>query len=164
MKVRAIRPSARPGHGYAGHAVRGRSPCTISAVDSSVVHDDILAARESINRAIAERDATAIAAYLLPTYHVVTARSAHRSGREASAKSWADLFAADPIATYRRIPEAIHINESGSMAHEQGRWTGTMSAANRPLNMAGVYSAKWHLTAEGWRLEAEIFTPLSEYQ
>jgi hypothetical protein len=29
------------------------------------------------------------------------------------------------------------------------------------LDVAGVYAAKWHFTAEGWMLEAEIFTPLT---
>lgn len=39
------------------------------------------------------------------------------------------------------------------MAHEQGHWTGG--------GMAGVYSAKWYRTGDGWRLQAEIFTPLN---
>ena len=126
----------------------------------SATHEQILAARDAINRAIAVRDAATIATYLLPTYDVVTARSMHRYGREASAKSWADMFAHDPNATYSRTAEEIHINEGWGMAQEHGRWTGTVSTKDGVVKVAGVYAAKWHLTEEGWRLEAEIFTPL----
>ena len=122
---------------------------------------EIRAAREAINRAIAERQTPAIAAYLMPTYHVVTARSQHRDGRDASAKSWADLFARDPLAVHGRVPDEIHVNEGWGMAQEHGRWTASISTAEGKLELAGVYAAKWHCTSEGWRLEAEIFTPMS---
>jgi ketosteroid isomerase-like protein len=124
-------------------------------------HEQILAARNAINQAIADRDADRIAAYLLPHYHVVTARSMHRDGRDASVKSWADLFIHDPDATYSRTPETIHINETWGMAQEYGQWTGTVSAKAGMLRLAGVYAAKWHFSEERWRLEAEIFTPLT---
>lgn len=128
---------------------------------AATTHEQILAAREAINRAIAGRDPAGIASYLLPSYHVVTARSMHRDGREASATSWADLFAHDTNAAYSRTPEEIHINDDWGMAQEHGRWTATVSTADGLLGLAGVYAAKWHLAEEGWRLEAEIFTPLT---
>jgi ketosteroid isomerase-like protein len=130
-------------------------------VSSSTTHEQILAAREAINRAIAARDVAGIAAYFLPNYSVVTPRSKHCTGREASANSWADLFARDPIATYSRTPEQIHINDGWGMAQEHGRWTATISAKAGPLELAGVYAAKWQMTDGEWRLEAEIFTPLT---
>jgi uncharacterized protein (TIGR02246 family) len=130
-------------------------------VNDPTPREQILAARDAVNRAIAARDAAGIAEYLLPDYHVVTARSMHRGGREASAQSWADLFARDPHATHSRTPEQIHVNEAWGMAQEQGRWTATVSTKDGPLALAGVYAAKWHMAEGGWRLEAEIFTPLS---
>lgn len=120
----------------------------------------IRAARIAINEAINRRDHDAIAAFLLPNYQVVTARSMHRNGREESVRSWADMFARDPSATYDRVPEQIHVNEGWGMAEEHGRWTGTLTANDGPLSLAGVYAAKWHLSEEGWRLQAEIFTPI----
>jgi hypothetical protein len=84
----------------------------------------------------------------------------HRDGREASAKSWADLFARDPSATYSRTPEQIHVNDGWGVAQEHGRWTATVSAREGLLNLAGVYAAKWQLVTGEWRLEVEIFTPL----
>jgi ketosteroid isomerase-like protein len=140
---------------------RSFQPCIIAAVNVSTTHEQILAARDAINRAIAARDVDGIAAYLLPTYHVVTARSMHRDGRDASAKSWGDLFAHDSKAVHSRTPEQIHVNDAWGMAQEHGRWTATVSAKDGPLQLGGVYAAKWHLAEGAWRLEVEIFTPLS---
>lgn len=133
----------------------------IDSVSASTAYDQILAARDRMSRAIAERDLSAIAACLQPAYCVVTARSMHRDGRDASMKSWSDLFAHDPSATYSRTPQDIHINEGWGMAQEHGRWTATVSSAQGLLEIAGVYAAKWHYGDAEWRLEAEIFTPLT---
>ena len=123
--------------------------------------DDIRAARAAFNDAITRRDLDAIAAFLLPTYHVLTARSMQRNNREESVKSWADMFDRDGTATYGRTPDEIHVNEEWGMAEEHGRWTGTLMANDGPMKLTGVYAAKWHNTAQGWLLQAEIFTPLT---
>ena len=123
-------------------------------------HRAIEQARAAINEAIARRDPDAIAAFFLPSYHVVTARSMQRNGRDESRNSWADMFERDASATYGRTPETIYVNDEWGMAEEHGRWTGTLMANDGPLELEGVYAAKWHSTGEGWRLQAEIFTPL----
>jgi len=130
-------------------------------MDVLPAHEQIRTARDAINRAIDARDVAGIAAYLLPTYHVVTARSMHRDGGEASAKSWAALFARDSNANHSLTPDEIHVNDAWGMAQEHGRWTATISTKDGPLELAGVYAAKWHLASGEWRLEAEIFTPLN---
>jgi ketosteroid isomerase-like protein len=119
----------------------------------------IRAARAAMNDAIALRDTAAIAALLLPSYHVVTARSQQRDGRDAAAASWRVMF--ERTSSHVATPEAIHVNEMWGMAEEHGRWEGSVATKEGPLELAGVYAAKWHLTAEGWRLQAEIFTPLT---
>ena len=113
-----------------------------------------------MNDAIARRDLDAIAAFFLPTYHVVTARSMQRNGKEESVKSWADMFARDHSSTHTRTPEDIRVNTDWGMAHEQGRWTNRLMANDGPLELIGVYAAKWHATQEGWLLQAEVFTLL----
>ncbi len=112
-----------------------------------------------MNDAIARRDAEAIAALLVPSYHVVTARSQQRDGRDAAAASWRVMF--ERTSSHVATPEAIHVNERWGMAEEHGRWEGTVATKEGPLELSGVYAAKWHDTAEGWRLQAEIFTPLT---
>ena len=121
----------------------------------------ILAARSAINDAISRRDLEGIAEYLLLSYHVVTARSMQRDGREESVRSWADLFKRDTTATHSRRPREIHINDDWGMAEEHGEWSGTLMANDGAMELSGVYAAKWHFTADGWRLQAEIFTPLT---
>ena len=120
----------------------------------------IRAARDAFNDAIARRDADAIAALLLPSYHVITARSRQRDGQDASTSSWRNLFVHDPTATHASTPDRIHVNVGWGMAEEHGHWTGTLTAKTGPMTITGVYAAKWHLTAEGWLLQAEMFTPL----
>ena len=91
----------------------------------------------------------------------MTARSKHRDGRDDSAHSWRMMFERDPTATHVAEPDEIHVNERWGMAEEHGRWRATLMTKEGPLELAGVYAAKWHDTAEGWMLQAEIFTPLS---
>lgn len=117
--------------------------------------DAIRAARAAINDAIARRDAEGIGAWLLEDYHVVTARSVQRNGRDESVKSWAAMFELDPQSSFVRTPEEIHVDEVWGMAQEHGRWVG--------VAMSGVYSAKWHRTEEGWRLVAEVFTAVAHH-
>ena len=121
-------------------------------------HDAIRAARGAINAAIACRDAEAVGAFFLPSYHVVTARSFQCNGRDASVRSWAENF---ERTSHAGTPEEIHVNEEWGMAEEHGRWTATVQTNDGPLEIEGVYAAKWHRAAEGWLLQAEIFTPLT---
>jgi ketosteroid isomerase-like protein len=120
----------------------------------------IRAARALINGAIASRDPEAIGAFFLPSYHVVTARSMQRNGKEDSVRSWAEMFARDRSTTHEGTPDEIYVNEDWGMAEEHGRWTGMLTANDGPIELAGVYAAKWQYTAEGWLLQAEIFTPI----
>ena len=122
----------------------------------------IRAARAALNDAIARRDPAAIAAFCLPSYHVVTARNLHRHGPDDSAKSWAEMFARDKDGwtKHNPAPDEIHVFEDWGMAAEHGHWTGTVMANDGPLHVSGVYAAKWQYTEQGWLLQAEIYTPL----
>jgi ketosteroid isomerase-like protein len=121
----------------------------------------IRAARASINEAIARREPEAIGAFFLPSYHVVTARSMQRNGKEDSVRSWEEMFARDRSAAHESVPDEIHVNDDWGMAEEHGRWTGMLTANDGPIEIAGRYAAKWQYTAEGWMLQAEIFTPIT---
>lgn len=124
------------------------------------MNEQIVAARDAFNRAIADRDVAGIVAWLQPDYHIVTSAGTHRDGLDASAKSWADLFARDRHATYTRTPEEIFVNEDRGMAQEHGRWSGVIMTEDGPATLGGVYAARWQRTEGGWRVEAEIFTAL----
>jgi ketosteroid isomerase-like protein len=127
----------------------------------SDIRQAILDARAAMNEAIGRCDPAAIGALLLPNYHVVTVRSVQYNGREESVRSWAALFDRDHGATHAAVPEEIHVNEPWGMAEEHGRWNVTINTRDGPMALAGVYAAKWQNTAEGWLLQAEIFTPVT---
>jgi ketosteroid isomerase-like protein len=121
----------------------------------------IRAARAALNDAIARRDVDGIAAFFLSTYRVVTARSRQYDGKEASRRSWSEMLGRDPSMIHNGTPDEIHVNDEWGMAEERGRWTGRVAAIDGPIDLTGVYSAKWHNTPDGWLLQAEIFTPLT---
>jgi len=123
-------------------------------------HEAIRAARAAINDAIARRDAAAIGAFFLPSYHVITARSMQYASREASARGWAAMFKRDAMAAHTGAADEIQVYEDWGVAAENGRWTATVGTRTGPLSIEGVYAAKWQNTPEGWRLQAEIYTPL----
>jgi ketosteroid isomerase-like protein len=139
----------------------GKTPAPENRAMIDDAREAIRTARQAINEAIARHDADAIAAFLLPSYHVVTARSMQRNGRDESVRSWKVMFERDPTATHEAIAHEIHVNDEWGMAHEHGQWTGTLTANDGPIELAGDYAAKWHQTQEGWLLQAEIFTPIT---
>lgn len=123
--------------------------------------ETVTAARAALNRAIAAKDANAIAAVLAEEYHIVTALNSQRFGREESRRSWETMFADDPAATFERTPRQIDVNDELGMAHETGDWAGTFSAGSGPVSVSGIYSAKWQRAESGqWLVLAEIYTPL----
>jgi ketosteroid isomerase-like protein len=119
-------------------------------------------ARAAFNDAIARRDATAMVAFLLPTYHIVTGRSAQKHGVPENLQTWTEMFRADATVTYVRTPVDVEVNEDWGLAHESGRWKGTLTASDGPVVVSGVYAAKWQRTTGGqWLLQSEIFTTLA---
>jgi ketosteroid isomerase-like protein len=124
--------------------------------------ESIRAARERFNRAIANKDVMAIQTFFAPTYHIVTGRSAQHHGAEEETKRWADVFAQDSTALYRRTPREIRVNEDWGLAEELGNWQGNYTAENILVHASGVYAAKWQRAVNGdWVLQAEVFTTMA---
>lgn len=121
----------------------------------------IQAARKRFNRAIADKDVTAIRTLLASTYHIVTGRSAQNHGADEEAQRWADVFRNDKTAIYVRTPREFHVNESWGLAEELGNWKGNYTADHVLVSASGVYAAKWQRAVDGeWVLQAEVFTTL----
>ena len=128
---------------------------------SQLETDLIRAARETFNRAIAEKDATRIRPLLAPRYHLVTGRSDQFHGADEEEIRWADLFKQDPTAVYHRTPREITANDSWGIAEELGNWQGEYAINGELVRASGVYAAKWQRTTQGnWVLQAEIFTTI----
>lgn len=141
-----------------GHAAADPIACT--AVDNRAVAA-IHEARAAFNRAIAGKDAGAIRAVLVNDVFLVTGTdSSTIIGRDAQVAVWQEDFDADHRAIYVRTPTCVSLSPLAPIAIEIGTWRG-VDTRSRNDEMAGVYTAKWRLTADGWQLEAEIFATQS---
>jgi ketosteroid isomerase-like protein len=124
--------------------------------------DEIRAARERFNLAIAEQDVETIGSLLAPSYHIVTGRSEQSHGADVETTRWLERFRSDPTTFYRRTTREVTVNEDWGMAEELGNWKGTYTVNGIPVHASGVYAAKWQRTDGGdWVLQAEMFTTLT---
>ena len=122
---------------------------------------EIRAALPSFNEAIADRDLDVINALLMPTYHIVTGRSAQFDGHDANLAVWEDMFATDSTVIYVRTPREVRVNDEFSLAEELGGWAGSYTSDGSPGQARGVYAARWQRATDGgWLLQSEVFTTL----
>ena len=125
--------------------------------------DDVTvrATRSRFNDAIARHDAAGIEGFLLPSYHIVTGRSAQTHGRSAEIRNWQTMFSGDSTVIYVRTPDKILVNAAWGLAEEFGSWAGHYTAPDGLVQVSGVYSAKWQRDAKRrWWLQTEVFTTL----
>src|SRR5690242_20306077 len=143
-------------------AVAGCAAPSVSGRDTAdaATANAIRAARERFNGAIASRDTATIAALLLPSYHLVTGRSAQSHGIAEEVGIWQTMFADSTLLYVRRTRE-VRANPAWGLAEELGDWTGRLTAADGPVRVSGSYAAKWQRDTGGnWRLQSEVFTTL----
>lgn len=141
-----------------GHAAADPIACTaVDNRDVAAIH----LARDTFNRAIAGKDADAIRAVLAREVVLVTGTdSSTIVGRDAQVAVWQEDFDADHRAIYVRTPTCVSLSSLAPIALEIGTWRG-QDTRRQHDEVAGVYTAKWRRTADGWHLEAEIFATQS---
>ena len=114
---------------------------------------------ESSNVASAKHDTAGIAANFAPNVVVVASMSSKTAGRDANARSFAEIFRARPDVTYRRVPEEVQVWLPWRMASERGRWSGTWTDPDDLLSIGGVYFVKWPQLDGAWKVESESYVP-----
>ena len=138
----------------AASSARGRDTADATTANA------IRSARERFNAAIASRDTATIAALLLPSYHLITGRSAQSHGVAEEVALWQGLFADSTLLYVRRTRE-VRSNPEWGLAEELGDWTGRLTAPDGPVRVNGSYAAKWQRDTGGvWRLQSEVFTTM----
>jgi ketosteroid isomerase-like protein len=121
----------------------------------------IRSCRAAFNRSLADADLAAIGPILAPNVVLVTGTdSAVISGRKAQLQAWKREFSAQDRVLYVRTPNMIVTSSVEPIAHEQGKWRGTLSSTGELL-VSGDYSAKWRKVEQDWIIEAEIFVTLA---
>ena len=135
---------------------RAASDDSADAATSSAIR----AARERFNAAIVTRDTATIASMFLPTYHLISGRSAQSHGVDEEVSVWKSMFA-DTTLLYVRRTREVRANPAWGIAEELGDWTGRLTAPDGPVRVNGSYAAKWQRDTGGnWRLQSEVFTTL----
>ncbi len=116
-------------------------------------------ARARSNTAIAQRDTAALVEMVSPSYHSVSSRNAHTSGRDGVLTQWRRQFTTYPDVAFTRTPLTIQLFAPWQMAEERGGWVGRWTESDGRVEIRGTYVAKWRRVNGRWLLEAEIFTP-----
>lgn len=128
--------------------------------DSTAIRS-ITAARQRSNAAIARHDTAGIAAAWWPDVHVVSSTSAQLAGAAGNAQRLAEQFARRPDTRYVRTPDSVEVWASWDVAAERGRWVGTWTDPDGPVRIEGTYMAQWRRRDGEWRIQAELFVPLT---
>lgn len=115
--------------------------------------------REFSNQSIAKRDTTAILTTLAVDFHAVTSRNADIDGSNGMIKRFASEFKAKPDVSYVRTPQQVRIFQKWNSASERGSWKATWTDPDGPIEVTGVYYAKWMRVKGKWLIRAEIFVP-----
>jgi hypothetical protein len=129
--------------------------------DSSADVRAIVAARARSNAAIARHDTAGIAREIMPDVTVVSSTSTMGTGVGVNLSRMAAQFARRPDTRWIRTPDTVAVFDAWGVASERGRWIGTWSEPDGPLVIRGSYAAQWRRQDGRWRIQGELFVPLS---
>jgi ketosteroid isomerase-like protein len=122
--------------------------------------EQIRAARQSSNAAIATKDTNLIARYWTADFHMISSRNAEVSGLEMNRHLFATELFTKKEVLYVRTTEKVIVNTKWNMASETGLWTGQWREPDGLVKISGNYFAKWHKVNGSWKIRAEIYVPL----
>ena len=117
--------------------------------------------RRASNDAIAAQDADAVAESWTDDIQVTISSGAHLDGKEAYRAAFESVFNSIPGITFVRSSHKIEISEDGTVAAEQGTWTGYYPG-QEVTNRRGTYLAYWRLVDGQWLISAELYVPLEQ--
>ena len=129
--------------------------------DSSADVRAIVASRARSNEAIARHDTAGIAREMMPDVTVVSSTSAMGTGVTVNISRMAAQFARRPDTRWVRTPDTIAVFDAWGVASERGHWIGTWTEPDGPLVIRGTYEAQWRRQDGNWRIQGELFVPLS---
>jgi ketosteroid isomerase-like protein len=155
LRLLALPTALVAGDGCTGHRmpIDTATPSTAAAL--------IRAARERSNDAIARHDTAAIASEWMPDVHVVASTGTQTAGATLNAQRMAQQFERRSDTRYVRTPDAIEVFEAWDVASERGHWVGTWTDPDGPIRIGGTYQAQWRRVDGRWRIQAEVFVPLT---
>jgi hypothetical protein len=129
--------------------------------DSSTDEDRIAEIRAKSNQAIQDHDAEEIVSYFDETYQITTGSGLlYHGDRETEKGNWAEHFAQLSDVVYVRTPTNIDVGSYLPRAAESGKWVGTWTSEEGPIEVGGSYSASWRKIDGHWKIQSEMFVTL----
>lgn len=117
-------------------------------------------ARRLSNQAISKHDSLTVASFWTDDFVLISSRNAEVHGKNENLHWLSKEFSSKPDVVYVRTPKQVDVYDNWKMASESGTWIGEWKAADGRVKISGTYYAKWHKTENGWKIRAEVFTPL----
>lgn len=117
----------------------------------------ITMARILTNQAIANKDTAGMGKHWASDIVVISSRNSEFHGRRQYQMGFAREFEAGRL--FVRKPKRIEIFQEWKMASEEGDWYGQWQDKDGPVQLSGIYFAKWHKIEGKWLIRTEIFMP-----
>lgn len=131
------------------------------STDLNLDEDAIRTARASSNLAIVNKDIDGIAASWANDILVLSSTSAHLVGARANRHYYLAQFTRRPDTLWVRTPTVISVLQAWNMALEEGDWVGSWTDPDGPVELRGRYTAQWRRLSGTWRIQGEIYVPVS---
>lgn len=120
----------------------------------------ILAARDTLNRALRERDVRPFTHFWVDDVHLTAGSGSLEIGRDSSARVFSGFFTDSSFVSGVRTPERVDVGVASNargQAAEAGRWVWRTRAAEGVTEHQGRYLIFWRRTPEGWRIRSELY-------
>ena len=118
----------------------------------------IIAIRDTLNRALRDRDVTPLTRYWSPDVHVTGGNGSLRVSRDSSVRAYAQFFSDSTFVSGLRTPERIDVaRDDVRRAAEAGRWMWRTRNAMGVTELQGRYLVSWQRAAGGWRIRSELY-------
>ncbi len=121
----------------------------------------ITAARLRSNEAIARHDTAGIGREMVPDASVLSSTGALGTTRAENLQRMAATFARRPDTKWVRSTKSIDVFGAWDVAAERGTWVGTWTEPDGAVTIEGTYQAQWRRTGGVWRIQGELFVPLT---
>lgn len=118
----------------------------------------ILAIRDTLNRALRDRDVTPLAYYWSPDVHITAGNGSLRVSRDSSVRAYAKFFSDSTFVSGMRTPDHIDVaRDDVRRAAEAGRWVWRTRNERGVTELQGRYLVSWQRDADGWRIRSELY-------
>jgi Domain of unknown function (DUF4440) len=131
-------------------------PSRASDLDEAAIR----AARGRLDEALARRQLAAMNDELVENVSI-TGPVWRTVGRDQLLQAYTRLLSARPDLVWIREPQTVRINASWLFASESGEWREQWREGGALTELRGSYLALWRKVEGHWRLDAEVFVPLS---